>query len=158
MLTQYKVPVFNLRLKAFSSAAVLVLFFLCTGCGGDPARGSVTGKVTVDGEPLADGTILFQPTGDTRGPNAGATIQNGRYRIKRDRGATVGMNVVEITGTLKTGEPKSLPSQGVRLTPEMIYEATGVRPLEFESERPLEVKIAAGANKFDFPLRSIPPK
>jgi len=134
-----------------------VFLFVSPGCKRDIARGSVKGKVTFNGEPLAEGTILFEPTAENSGPVSGADIENGNYKISRKQGAAVGMNVVEITGKLKTGEPKPVP-KGVRLTPEMIYEATGLRPLEFESEVTMTIEIVAGRNEFDFPLRSISPK
>ena len=42
--------------------AVLVLTLVLGGCGGQP-KAHVRGKVTLDGKPLADGTIQFFPIG-----------------------------------------------------------------------------------------------
>ena len=131
---------------------------LIAGCDGDPSRGSVTGLVTIDGRPVSEGRITFYPTAGTSGPVAGSSIEEGKYRIERKRGAAVGMNRVEIHAMHKTGEPQPLAPREQRkrpLTSEDMYRSWGVRPLEFESEVPLEIEIKAGQNVFNFPLRSL---
>jgi hypothetical protein len=42
---------------------------------------SVSGTVTLDGQPLTDGMILFMPTG-IEGNSASATISNGQYTTR----------------------------------------------------------------------------
>jgi hypothetical protein len=73
-----------------------------TGCSGSVRRAPVAGKVTLDGEPIAEGRITFHPAEGQQGPNAGAVILNGTYSIPASMGATVGPNRVEIHASRKT--------------------------------------------------------
>jgi hypothetical protein len=87
--------------------AVAVLVSLC-GCGGEKRdSGSVSGKVTIGGQPAKDLIVRFQPkgTGDVTKRDAGMgsygqTDEEGMYTLKfsdDDRaGALVGEHVVTI--------------------------------------------------------------
>jgi hypothetical protein len=50
--------------------AVGLALLLCAGCGSDSKRASVSGRVTVDGRPLAEGStagspvLVYRPTGE----------------------------------------------------------------------------------------------
>jgi hypothetical protein len=61
-------------------AMLLLLPLLTLGCG--DGRTSVHGKVTCNGEPLAYGHILFQPTDGSKGLDGGADILDGEYHIR----------------------------------------------------------------------------
>jgi len=61
--------------------------------------------VTLDGQPVETGSIAFRPKGQTKGPSAGGTIQDGAYSIDRAQGPVVGTMRVEINATRKTGRP-----------------------------------------------------
>jgi hypothetical protein len=69
----------------------------CRGGDGLP-RQEVSGKVSIDGQPLADGSIQFQP--DPTIPIAavpgGAVIAAGAYRITREEGLVPGSYKVMI--------------------------------------------------------------
>src|SRR3954451_19184404 len=67
------------------------------GCGG--TRTAVSGAVTYDGAPLANGTISFFPV-DGQGPTNGGPISNGKYSV---RDLVPGQKRVEITGHLAAG-------------------------------------------------------
>lgn len=61
-------------------AAVLLVAFVCTGCGQTgPRNCRISGAVTLDGTPVQDGAIQFDivKPGDVPG---GAVIINGRYQ------------------------------------------------------------------------------
>lgn len=73
-------------------AAAVVLVAL-TGCGGRP-QGMARGRVTVDGEPLAHGTIAFLPA-DGKGPTAGGIVKDGQYEV---RGMAPGRKIVRVEG------------------------------------------------------------
>jgi len=71
------------------SLSVAFLILTLTGCGGkgDPSHVSMSGTVTLNGEPLADAQVTFIPTGDTQGIGAGAwTGPDGRYQLIDRRG------------------------------------------------------------------------
>jgi hypothetical protein len=79
--------------------SVIALFcFLAfiSGCSSEPGRGAIGGKVTLDGQPLARGTIRFLPAGDTQGPMAATEIIAGSYALDEVVGPVVGNHRVEI--------------------------------------------------------------
>jgi hypothetical protein len=91
---------FNMR----CAYLVPVLVPLVAGCGGGPAR--VSGRITLNGQPLAHAAVTFQPiaTGGhiNPGPGSGAfTDSDGRYTLKLigtdTTGAVVGRHKVRIT-------------------------------------------------------------
>lgn len=75
------------------------------GCGGEFPLAGVSGVVTLDGEPLANASVYFQP--QRRGgdpvvgpPSIGVTDEAGRYdlsTIEGARGAIVGGHVVSVS-------------------------------------------------------------
>jgi hypothetical protein len=58
-------------------ASVIVVTML--GCG--PSGADVRGRVSLDGESVADGVISFQPEKETPGPSAGGRIVDGEYEV-----------------------------------------------------------------------------
>lgn len=83
---------------------------ITAGCGAsDPlGRQAVSGTVTLDGQPLADGVISFQPTGEGT-TSSGAVISAGKYAIARDRGLPQGKYRVVINA-VKPGTGMTLPA------------------------------------------------
>jgi hypothetical protein len=88
-----------------SCSMMLVTLSLVLGCGsGSSKLAPVSGKVTLDGQPLADATVIFQPEGG--GPDAGSGSQgktnaNGEFTLRQlnsDRdGAVAGKHRVMIS-------------------------------------------------------------
>lgn len=81
---------------------VASLLMLVSGCGGAPAGPqlyAVKGKVTVEGEPLANATVTFQPES---GPIAtGVTNASGEFTLKTGTadGAVAGTHRVAVVAT-----------------------------------------------------------
>lgn len=72
------------------------------GCSDDGLqRVAVGGTVTVDGEHLPKGAIVFVPTNGTVGPKAGGEIIDGRFEIAEANGPVVGDLRVEIVEKLE---------------------------------------------------------
>jgi hypothetical protein len=68
-----------------------------SGCGSNgPARAVVVGKVTYQGEPVADGEIRFTPVKGTTGPLSVVKIVDGQFRADRLGGVPVATQRVEI--------------------------------------------------------------
>lgn len=132
----------------FWSATVAVVMGGLTGCG-DSSRASVSGRVTLDGQPLEQGAINFFPTGENQGPSAGASITGGRYTITADKGVVVGENLVQIRGVRKTGKMVQSP-MGLGMIEEW---ADGV-PEKYNKRTTLTRPIERGANEIDFDLSS----
>ncbi|HEV3203175.1 MAG TPA: hypothetical protein VGY77_02275 [Gemmataceae bacterium] len=84
---------------------VFIAGLLTIGCSGGKTA-PVSGKVTLDGKPLADATVVFQPIGSEKsvspGPGSqGKTDENGHYSLQvvgeGTHGAYVGKHRVEIS-------------------------------------------------------------
>jgi hypothetical protein len=117
------------------------------GCGSSDgvSRGNVSGTVTVDGTPVADGSITFTPTAGTSGPNTGGIIKDGKYSLTGTMGPVVGKNEVRFSATKMTG--KKVPDAS---TPgQMRDEVIDLIPANYK-----EVKeVAPGNNTFDFTIK-----
>src|SRR5262249_18812054 len=123
------------------------------GCSGGGVKfAPVSGKVTMDGKPLAKVSVIFIPlpvpgsdiVGDTAG---GVTDENGHYTLKtstRDDlkdGAQVGKHKVRISLQETRGE-------GDRsVTREKL-------PKKYNGETELTAEVAPGNNQKDFELKS----
>ena len=81
----------------------------CGGCGGDrPQLGEVTGRVTLDGRPLAEARVTFCPAEGTAGrESVGFTDAEGNYTLVYIRdipGASVGRHTVRVSREVNGAE------------------------------------------------------
>lgn len=130
----------------------LLLLLLATsiGCGSPTDRAAVSGTVTLDGEPLAEGTISFTPSAG--GHSAGATIAAGRYAIAQADGPSPGRQRVEITAFAPTGktiEDEDLPGRTQEELRQMI-------PGRYNVDSTLVADLAPRANQADYSLTKQP--
>jgi hypothetical protein len=85
----------------------------CSGSGDDLPREPVSGTVTLDGQPLANGSIQFNPmTQSGSAVSGGATIQNGRFSIARENGLVPGTYRVAIYSAGSSGAQSKSASPG----------------------------------------------
>jgi hypothetical protein len=123
-----------------------------TGCGG-AYDASVSGKVTMNGQAVPNGTVAFSPVAG--GPAAyGRIEESGNYEIRtgREAGLPAGDYQVTVTAnepakTLQT-EKGGPPPPGKAITPAW-YRTKDTSGLKFTVE--------AGSNTIDLPLNSTPP-
>ncbi|NQT15322.1 MAG: hypothetical protein HQ582_21375 [Planctomycetes bacterium] len=125
----------------------VAIAFCMTGCfGGGPELGTVTGTVTLDGKPLAEAQVTFQPKDGSY--SVGTTDSAGRYELEytRDKpGAIVGSHIVRIkTQTTSTDE-----SGNEIQVPQRVPEKYNYRSMLLRQVEP-------GENRFDFKLESEP--
>lgn len=118
----------------------LLLGTLAGGCAdGGPELAPVSGRVTLDGRPLENARVTFQPDGAKR-PSYGDTDADGRYLLVHKRGeggALVGKHTVVIT-----------------VSPEIVRNPPHIPP-EYNSQSTLKADVKAGEdNVFDFDLKS----
>jgi hypothetical protein len=94
---------------------------LAAGCGSGPKYAPVSGRVMLNGQPLANATVSFQPIAegkmDAPAPGAtGHTNANGEYSLTSAdgrHGAWVGKHLVRITAVAeKVGEGDTRPPRG----------------------------------------------
>lgn len=85
------------------------LLMAIVGCGTDDGLGrrAVSGTVTLDGTPLADGSITFEPI-EKSTTSSGAIIAGGKYSITREQGLPPGKYRVVINA-IKPGTGMTLP-------------------------------------------------
>jgi len=139
-----------LRYRCWSSITLCVLAL--NGCVRPVVenRGEVRGTVVLDGEPLAEGSILFEPTGGNSGPVSGATIRDGKYHVVAKKGPPIGLNRIEINGVKRTGRKIAAPPPGRG----MIDEIVEMVPDRYNEESKLEREVTKGENVIDFELES----
>jgi hypothetical protein len=135
------------------SARLLVLamaLILALGCGERRQIGTVSGRITLDGEPLADARVNFQPTGNERNPGIGSfgrTNGNGEYFLtlidEKGKGAIVGTHRVMIKAVAEgKADDDKTPAGKDRVPPEFNINST----LTFE--------VKAGHNTADWKLET----
>jgi len=122
----------------------------CGGGGGDNLpRQEVTGTVTLNGQPLAQGTLQFMPMSQEQGTLAGAEVKDGKFTIGRDKGPVPGGYKVMIfsSGGAAPVSTDAMPGQAPPPPKELI-------PPQYNATTTLNVEVKAeGPNTFDFPLK-----
>lgn len=126
-----------------------VSFFCCapllTGCSGSGLH-AVSGEVSLDGEAVDGGNILFLPA-EGEAKKGAAEIVAGKFAIPVQQGLQPGKYRVEIRWAKATG--KQIPSGDPGMTMEERVEAV---PPQFNTASELTTEIKAGENKLDFKL------
>lgn len=125
---------------------VMLCLSLCgAGCGGGSAS-SVQGSVTLDGEPVSNGNIMFFPAA-TDGIKGAAAIENGKYAIGPETGLKPGKYRVEVSWHRPTG--KKIPSADPGMTVDETREAV---PAKYNTATTLTAEIDGSGKAQDFEL------
>jgi hypothetical protein len=114
--------------------------------------------VTVDGQPIDEGSISLEPA-DAQGPTTGGMIKAGKYELTGNAAVVPGKKIVRIVGLRQTGKmiPAGPPAPKGTLIPEMIQ----CVPSHYNDRSQLHVEVTPGkANQHDFQLdsKTLPPK
>lgn len=99
-------------LRSIILVSAVCLFFL-SGCGGvepNPKRHNISGKVELDGAPVAAGRIYFSPNvkENNSGPQGFAPINQGKYDTSQGKGPPSGALIIRIEafdGNKSEGNP-----------------------------------------------------
>ncbi len=123
------------------------------GCGSEPAydgppRIPISGKVTLDGQPIDGGTISFLPQNQDQRP-AGGPIVNGEYSVPREKGGNEGRYRVQINWLKPTGQKVKDSDTGG-----MVDVAKESVPSQFNTASTLEVTLSEENNVHNFDLKS----
>ena len=119
---------------------------LSLGCASrdTPDLGKVSGVVTLDGEPLPQATVEFQPTEAGGVTSFGTTDDEGKYELSYSvgiDGAKVGEYKVRITSYrqehVEDGPPREIPERV---------------PPKYNSQTELVRTVEAGSQTMDFEL------
>ena len=121
---------------------VAALVMVLSGCGGGPNLGYVTGKVTMNGQPVANAEVEFQPV-DNQRASTGATNAEGVYELNftaHKKGVLVGEHIVRISAGERDGD-----DEDARAKPATI-------PEKYNSKSELKRTVKSGSQEFDFEL------
>jgi len=125
--------------------SLIAVLLLSAGCSKNLAE--VSGTVTLDGQPVEEGSINFIPIEGNTGAGAGAIITKGRYHIASEKGVSPGKNRVEIRAFKNSGkrmiDPTGAPGA-------MTEERVPAFPPEYNDQSTLVREVKAGSNTFDF--------
>ena len=125
----------------FTLCWVLICFSF--GCTADVKRGTVSGTVTLDGQPLKSGTIRFD-SADGRTAAADATITDGKFNVTLPPGD----KRVSITS------PKVIGKKKMYDTPDSpVYDLTEeLLPKRYNAQSTLTMTVTADAQEKEFSL------
>lgn len=108
-------------------------------------REPVSGKVTIDGEPLAKGSIQFRSTGGDI--EVGGSVEGGSFEIPKADGPTPGKYRVSVTEAMDRPEEDKL--NNFTLQPK-------TKPSKMVIGGPLDAEVAAGKpNSFTFDFKKV---
>jgi len=135
------------RLKTVSAA--LLCFGILggnAGCGPPDDQGTVTGTVTFDGAPLAEGAVRFVPVA-ADAPTSGATVAEGAFTAKVPFGQMrVEITAAKVVGTREMYE--GMPdSPVVNIVEELI-------PAKYNVRSKLTLDVKQGSQEASFELES----
>lgn len=134
----------------FCYGVLVLALLLCLGCGDSgPERGYVEGTVTLDGEPLPQAMVTFQP--ETGRPSYARTDDQGHYELSYTsdkKGATLGKHRITISTFVQgDSEAEQAEGEGIKGSPEKV-------PAKYNSSTELSREVVAGDNTIDFELSS----
>lgn len=130
----------------------LTVGLFAIGCGsGGPTMGKVSGKVTVDGQPLTKGTVTFIAT-DSKNPNATGTIDaSGNYTLQTTEpgdGAVVGSYKVAISDV----DPNALNTEMPGM-PAPVAKSVIAKSYLDANTSDLKADVESGSNTKNFELK-----
>ena len=137
----------NMRPRLQLTVPILLFSLVSTsGCTDSPTHGTVRGTVTLDDEPLAEGTVRFVPV-DGQSQTTSGFVTNGTFT------ATVpaGLMRVEFSAPKVTGEMQKMydepDSPEVPVVDELL-------PVKYNVETELTLEVKLGSQDASFPLVS----
>ena len=130
-----------------------VVLALYGGCGGmkeytGEKRYPLSGKVTVNGQPMESGVISFLPQ-EKEGRVSGGPIKSGAYSVTEAMGPNAGKYRVEIHWNKPTGR-RVKDAYGEEIMDE---DKEGL-PAKYHSKSELTVEVQVKQNTFDFELKT----
>lgn len=128
----------------FLSAAVSILSLAFIGCGPRDPRVTIQGAVTLDGEPLPNGQVIFIPNSPALGA-AGGAIADGVFTVTTYKGP----HKVEVHAEKQLTRP--VPSGA---PPEAGITFVSIIPKRYNEKTTLSFDVQSPADKPEFALTS----
>jgi hypothetical protein len=129
-----------------TNVVVLLLGLSCAaGCSSEAGKGTVSGEVTLDGQPLTEGVIRFVPV-DGQSPTADTAIVVGRFGAA----VPIGKKRVEISA------PKVVGKRKMYDTPNSpwVDDVAELLPARYNVRSELTLTVSKGSQQKHFQLTS----
>lgn len=120
---------------------IAMTFIFLLGCG-ENSNCTMTGSITLDGNPVKSGNISFYSQDTEINKKIATVVENGKYQIETNEGLIPGKYKVEVHWAKETG--KKIPSADPGIMMEQMI----------QGKESLEIEVNIGANKQDFKLKS----
>lgn len=136
-------------MRGYAGIAASIVLVALGGCSGGKPNvpfGTVHGRVTLDGEPLASAAVMFEP--ENGRPSYGVTSDKGEYSLVyrgKPWGAIVGPHKVRITTEALVSESPGAAAATIRKE---------LLPAKYHTQTTLTADVARGDNTIDFELKS----
>ena len=132
---------------------LLVVLFTIAGCNRGPTppkRGPLSGKITLDGKPVANGQIRLMSL-EPNGINAVAAVTSGEYHMPADLGPAKGKYRVEFS--VPSATKRRIPNDDI--PGQWLEEAPETLPARYHRESAITFDYdPATKPTFDYDLRS----
>jgi hypothetical protein len=139
--------------KAWAIVCLALLCVLASGCTGRGYSGArrfrLSGKVTVDGQPMQMGVISFIPQ-DKSGRVSGAPVESGAYSVPEENGPTAGVYEVRVSWNKLTGKKIPNPSDKGYTIDQMVE---GL-PAKYREQSELTAEVSPKQTRFNFELKT----
>jgi hypothetical protein len=148
----------SLAVRRLAYLPVTLAGFGLAGCAGatdDLPRKAISGRVTLDGQPLARGSIAFDPAdqGQQHPVSVGAAIEGGSFAIPAATGPTPGKYRVAILAPDAAAEAALPESPGA--PPKRSQAKVGAIPDRYNARSTLSADVTPGGpNSFTYELTS----
>lgn len=130
-----------MRSSCFLTCLLLAILPVLSGCGDSSGTVPVTGKVTLDGEPITEGDILFRATDGS--PSHAGKIQDGIYSAE----VSPGEKQVEITAYRDVPGKFREDNPGERTPVREMY-----IPQQYNRASTLKIEVTPGSQTENFEL------
>jgi len=118
----------------------------CTGCYQQSPFITIHGQVTLDGEPIEQGTLTLMPT-DGKGITGGGSIENGYFEAQTSPGEIA----VLIYSQKKVPKPNATPEE---IDQGLDHRFVEQIPNAYNERSLLRIEVTRENTQFDFPLTS----
>ena len=135
--------------RIWLSTSVLSLLLLFSGCSG-PNAASVSGSVTLDGQPLTTGMVSFYPAGDGT-PATGSIDSSGNYSLSTgtDIGLAPGKYIAIVVAT--KDPPQLYDKTGAEIPP------IPITPAKYGNTNTSDLRVEVKPGKNTVPLTLVSP-
>jgi hypothetical protein len=134
-----------MNLRNLLSIAFCAVSIAAAGCSSDTGNGTVTGTVTLDGQPLKNGLIRFVPE-DGQTATAEAMITDGEFDVQVPIGEKrVSISAPKVVGKRQAYQTPGAPS--IDIVEELL-------PARYNVASKLTLTVVGGSQEEEFTLQS----